>query len=135
MSGKEQPIGTALLICDQVISEETTNKKTLVGTFNNLTLPALPCTYAGLSVYASLTNGKGKVKVMLRCTSVENDQTLFVAPMDAEFPNPGHVSEFVFNLRNVQFTVPGIHCFELLVDDALILETRFTVNVDPKIGL
>ena len=117
------------MICDHVIAEQETNKKTLVGTFNNIKLPQVPGVYHAFSVFASLTNGQGAVRLILRCTSVTADQVQFEVAMDSQFPDPSHVAEFIFNLLNVPFSATGIHCLELIVDEEPILETRFTVNI------
>jgi len=131
MSGTEIPIGTALVLCDQVIAEEGTHKKTLVGTFNNIKVSALPCTYPAMAVFASLTNGRGLTRVTLRCTTVGDSKLQFELPLDVAMPDPGHVSELVFNLRNVALTVSGIYCLELCAAEEPLLETRFSVQLSP----
>ncbi|MBI1842162.1 MAG: hypothetical protein HYR88_15100 [Verrucomicrobia bacterium] len=133
MSGKEQPIGTALIICDHIITELGTNKKTLVGTFNNINGGALPVIQGMMSLFASLTNGQGRTKLLFRCTSVASGRTCFeFEERDVEFLHPNQVVEVVYNLKNLVFENPGVHCIELLVDGSHLMETRFNVTVQTQ---
>jgi hypothetical protein len=38
----EKPIGEALILCDQIITEAITNKKSLIGIFNFIAAPQFP---------------------------------------------------------------------------------------------
>ena len=62
----EKPICQALVVCDQIITDAATGKKTLVGIFNNLGASQFPCVHPRFCVYVALTNGHGEYTVELR---------------------------------------------------------------------
>ena len=126
---KETPLGQALLICDQIITDAETNKKSLIGVFNNLRAITFPAQHPHMSVFAAMTNGNGKMNATLRC-SVENHEVLNVSG-EIEFPNPNQIIELVFNLKGMVFPRPGLYTFELLCDGEFIIEKRFQVT---KVG-
>lgn len=120
----EKPIGMALVICDQIITEEKTQKKTLVGTFNRIHASEIPFTLPGMAVFVSLTNGKGEIPILLKCVSQETNEAVFQIKGKVTFPNPLHVHELVFNLKNVQFPHYGTYSFDLESENQFILGAR-----------
>ena len=128
MEAPSKPMGIALMLCDQVISEARTNKKSLIGVFNNIAASAFPCRHPRLCVFVSITGGHGKTKTDVRCVNEDNGTTLFGASGEVRFPHPNHVVEAVFEFNNVTFPGPGLYCIEVLGNDELVLQRRFTVR-------
>jgi hypothetical protein len=127
---REQPIGQALLVCDQIITDAPTNKKSLIGVFNNLMALSFPVLHPSMCVFAALTNGNGQMEATLRCT-VDAEEVM-KASGRIEFPDPNQVIELVFNLRGIVFPRPGMYTFELLCDGEFVIEKRFQVTkVEP----
>lgn len=123
----EQPMAQALLVCDHIIVEQGTNKKSLIGIFNTIASANFPMTHTRMSVFASLTNGRGSLPAMLRFVRVSDEKEIFSHKGQVEFPDPNQVIELVFNLVNTPFEEPGLYTFELLCDGDLLLEKRFNV--------
>jgi hypothetical protein len=128
----EQPMAQALVICDQIIEEAGTRKKSLVGVFNSIFASTFPVQHPKMCVYTSLTNGRGRLKIELRGVRVgeqgsEDKQFLSVSGT-IEFPDPNQVVEMLFNLNGVTFERPGLHTFELYCEGNLLLEKRFSVT-------
>src|SRR5438046_3092720 len=71
----EQPMAQALVICDQIIEEAGTHKKSLIGIFNSIFASTFPIQYSKMCVYASLTNGRGRVKMELRGVHVADEDS------------------------------------------------------------
>lgn len=80
-----------------------------------------------MTVYASLTNGRGEVPVVLRCVRVEDDHEVLSLAGAVRFPDPNQVIDLVFNLKGVPFERPGLYTFELLSNEIPLLEKRFNV--------
>jgi hypothetical protein len=118
----------ALIICDQMIEEAKTGKKSLIGIFNNIFSATFPAQHPKMCVYASLTNGRGPGSVELRCVNVETGQTLFKFGGGIVFSDPNEVVEMNFNLNLVPLDAPGLHSLELWFEDELLLEKRFSVT-------
>ena len=123
----ERPIAEALIICDEIINEAGTNKKSLIGTFNSILSDQYPMQHAKICVYAAMTNGQGEMSGELRCMRVDDQQMIFKASGTVQFADPNQVVEMSFNFRNIVFERPGLYTFELLAADELLLEKRFHV--------
>jgi len=130
MAASEKPIGIALVICDRVITDATTQEKTLVSTFNQILTRSFPCVHPRLSIFVALTNGRGTSEAEIRCLN-ESDQDHLVFGMKGSipFPDPNHVVEMNFQFNNVRFDKPGLHGVEFLCDGELVLQSRFQVTL------
>src|SRR5436305_596684 len=73
MSAQPKPVPMAIVICDQIIEDRLTGKKTLVGLFNSIAARSFPCTHATMSVFVSLTEGRGKYKLAGDWRSVQGN--------------------------------------------------------------
>ena len=127
----ETPIVQALLVCDQVITDEQTKRKSLINILNHIHGKALPLTFPRLTVFATLTNGNGQMTVELRCAKVDTDVAIFGAKGPLVFPNPNAVVDLVFQLNNLSFKEPGAYAFMLYCNEDLVAERRFAVKLAP----
>jgi hypothetical protein len=123
----EQPMAQALVICDSIIDDIGTRKKSLIGIFSVINAAVFPVQHPSMTVYASLTNGRGEVPVVLRCVRVEDDHEVLSLAGAVRFPDPNQVIDLVFNLKGVPFERPGLYTFELLSNEIPLLEKRFNV--------
>lgn len=122
-----KPMGLALCICESVITEAITNRKTLVGMFNHLGSIAFPVMVPKLCVFVSVTGGHGAVNSIVRCVNEDTGEKVFEVPGVLNFKDPNDVAEANFQFHNVPFAKPGLYCIELLFDDALILARQFRI--------
>ena len=123
----EKPIAEALILCDEIINEAGTNKKSLIGTFNSIVAGNFPTQHPKMCVYAAMTNGQGTLRTELRCTRVDGQREVFRAAQTVQFMDPNQVIEMGFSFRNVPFEEPGLYAFELLAGDEMLMEKRFSV--------
>ena len=65
-----------MLVCDNVITEAGTNKKTLVGVFDHWNLPAIPANVPPFWVYARLTDAEGKYIFDLKFIYLDGEKRL-----------------------------------------------------------
>ncbi len=117
----EEPMGLALVVCDTVIEDRQSGKKSLIGLFDRLHAPVFPCMHPGLSVLVTLTNVAGEMPCEVACRHSEGGETAFAAKGRMKFPDPGRVVELVFNFTAVRFPKPGRYELQLLVDEMLIM--------------
>lgn len=131
----ERPLALALILCDQIITDVGTYKKSLIGAFNSVMAEHLPVVFPRMAVYAALTNGQGETTAALRCVAMEThdgtDRTLWEVAAPICFNNPNQVVEICFDLNRITFELPGLHSLELYCMDDLLMERRFNVNVSP----
>ncbi len=133
MTGKKpKPALDTIIVCDEIIRDETTKKLTLVNIFNNVNGTKFPLSLRKVVVFVSLTGGRGAVEGELRL--VKADQVPGTGPLvqtkgPINFPNPLSVVEIAFNLMNVTFHKPGKYSFEFLADGQLVGSKRFNVQL------
>jgi hypothetical protein len=128
MAALDKPIGIALIICDRVITDAVTQEKTLVSTFNQISAPSFPCVHSRMTIFVSVTNGRGTTDAAIKCVNESDEgETVFGMKGVIPFTDPNHVVEMSFQFNNVTFTKPGLHCIEFLCNGELILQSRFKV--------
>jgi hypothetical protein len=117
-----------MIICDMVIDDRISGKKSLVGLFDAIATTALPCTVNELHVFLALTEGYGSRKARLRCIKASTDDELFSMEQDVRFPDPLTVVEINCDFRGCEFPEAGEYRFQLYVDDTLLCERKFHVS-------
>ena len=127
MAGKPTPSGLAIVVCDQIIEDKATNKKSLIGIFNNIASQTFPCRHPQLSVFVSLTEGHGNYDARLRIANEEAGTTVTEVKGQIQLPDVNLVAELAFNFLGLEFASPGLYSIEFYCDDALVLERRFHV--------
>jgi hypothetical protein len=127
MSDKPSPIGLAIVICDQIIEDKLTGKKSLIGIFNQIGAQSFPCRHPQVCVFVSLTDGRGQCVARLRIIHDESNHVVAEVNGQIQFPDVHTVVELNFNLVGLTFPEPGVYSIEFYCDDSLVLERRFRV--------
>jgi hypothetical protein len=122
------PTGLAIVVCDQIIEDKHTHKKSLIGIFNNIASSSFPCRHPQVCVFVSLTEGRGTSTARLRIINEETGQAVADVNGQIQFPDIHSVVELVFNLVGLMFPQPGLYSIEFYCDDTLVLERRFHVT-------
>ncbi len=122
----------ALLLCDTVITDAMTGKKTLVGIFNSIGASKFPHIVPQINVFASLTNIEGETEVKIRLIA-GNNNVVFDLPAKVPFKNPLDAPELVFNLQNLKFPSPGAFELQLLAGGKVAASRLLVVSeIKPK---
>ena len=125
MANNEKPLGIAIVICEKVITEERTNNKTLVSTFNIIGAKNFPCRHPRMAAYVTLTNAFGERDICLAMKLGE--EKVFELKGRVTFNDPNHVVELIFNIHDCLFPLAGRYCFEVTSDGEFVFDTRFHV--------
>src|SRR5882724_673974 len=128
MSDQPIPSGVAIVVCDLIIEDKLTSKKSLIGIFNQIATQDFPYRHPQISVFVSLTEGRGQCAARLRIIHDESDHVVAEVKGNIEFPDVHAVFELSFNLVGLVFPQPGTYSIEFYCDDALVLERRFNVT-------
>jgi hypothetical protein len=124
---KPSPLGLAIVVCDQIIEDKHTNKKSLIGIFNQIATNSFPCRHPKMCVFVSLTEGRGSCAARLRIAHEQRQDAVAEVKGQIHFPDIHAVVELNFDLVGLVFPQPGLYAIEFYCDDALILERRFHV--------
>jgi len=128
MSEKPSPAGLAIVVCDQIIEDKLTHKKSLIGIFNQIAAGKFPCQHSRLAVFVSLTEGRGVCAARLRIAHEETGHVVAEVKGQIQFPDIHAVLELNFDMVGLVFPQPGLYSIEFYCDDALVLERRFHVT-------
>lgn len=124
------PKANAMLICDYVITETGTNKKSLIGIFENIGASKFPCRHDSLSIYVKLTEANGEYKFHLELVDLAGDKVVETAEMPHGLcsDNPLKTHELVFNLRGLKFEHPGDYEFRIYANRNIFGQKSFRVS-------
>ena len=121
MSGNQpNPIVKAFLVCDQIIHDVQSGKKSVIGIFQDVRAERFPAVHPTLWIYANLTNGHGSYQFEIRLLDAKNRILGSGAPPKIDIPSPLQTIEFAAKLRNVQLPEPGTYVFELRANDEVV---------------
>jgi hypothetical protein len=123
------PTLVSLLICDQVIDDRMTKKKSAIGLFNTILVPALPTRLQQLAVMATLTEITARTPLRLRLVRDDDNTVLMQTRGHVEAPNPLAMVDLVFAMQGVPIANAGQYAFELHSGDELLGRRRFQVVV------
>jgi len=128
MMDKPAPVGLAIVICDQIIEDKLTNKKSLIGIFNQINTQNFPCQHPQVGVFVAITEGRGTCAAKLRIVHDESNHVVAEVNGTIQFQDVNAVVELPFNMVGLVFPEPGVYAIEFYCDDALVLERRFHVS-------
>ena len=127
-----RPSVKAILICDQVIHEMGTNKKSLIGIFEQIHAAKFPLRYPKISVYVNMTDAHGKYSLELRLLDPEGKQLGSGKTPEVEIDSPLRTCEFALQIQNLRFQMEGKHEFQIFANDDLLATKSFGVRLAKK---
>jgi len=124
-----------MLICDYVITEHETGKKSLIGIFETINARQFPIVHNALSVYVKLTDANGNYKFQLDLVDLQNDHVLNKCeiPNELQITNPLKSSELVFNLHGLKFPHLGEYEFRIYANGRIFGQKSFLVSEIKKV--
>ncbi|MDD4956603.1 MAG: hypothetical protein PHH49_03805 [Candidatus Omnitrophica bacterium] len=125
-----RPLINAMLICDRVITEAGTNKKSLIGIFGNINAYKFPCVHPFLAVYIKFTDAKGPYDFRLELVDLESGKVVGEGciPDPIKIENPLETHDIVFNLAALRFAHPGKYEFRIYANEEICGQKSFFVN-------
>jgi hypothetical protein len=126
------PSVLATLLCDWIIVEQGTAKKTLVGLFDSLNSSSFP-TLRPIGFYARLTDLEGHYHFTLRIVRLDGEKEELMAGAEFEYKadDPLGILEIALNLPSVPFTTPGRYEFQLYTEDIYVGRAVLNVATQP----
>ncbi len=127
-----KPSVQAFLVCDSVIHDRWTGKKSLIGTFTHLWAPRFPCQHHQLGVYFCLTDAEGPYEFELRLVYLDQDQLIGTASLSSVvLKDRLQIQDFGVNLPSLVFPGPGRYEFRLLANGHFVTQKDFNVIHQP----
>jgi len=124
-----RPSVKAVLICDQIIQEAMTNKKSLIGIFEDIHVTQFPCRYPRIAVYTNLTDAHGSYSLEVRLLGAQDGSEVGRARTPpVTIDSPLRTCEFALQIQNLVFQKPGLYEFQILANDELLATKSFHVK-------
>lgn len=115
------PMGLSLVVCDTIIEDKLTGKKSLIGLFDRIHARVFPCVHATMAVFVSLTSGHGKYPCEILCRHSDGKTIAFSAKGEIVMPEPSRVVDLVFRLNGVRFPKSGTYWLHFLADEMPVM--------------
>src|SRR5947207_1192693 len=94
----QRPAAIGLMLCDQVLFEQGTQKPSLIGIFTGMPVEGFPAR-TRFDAFAALTDGLGTGIIDLIVTRMETDKEIGVQSRELTFPDPLHMVHLRFRFR------------------------------------
>lgn len=121
------PTLVSLLLCEQILDDKITNKKSAIGLFNTILVSRVPNALQQIVVLLSLTELRAQVGLELRLVRDSDNTVLFNGTREVAAPNPLAVVDLVFILHGIRIESLGQYAFEILANGELLGRRRFQV--------
>ena len=130
-----KPSVQAFLVCDSVIVDSQTGKKSLIGTFTHLWAPRFPCQHHQMGIYFCLTDAEGVYEFELRLVYLDQDAIVGKATLSPfTIKNRLEIHDFGVNIPSLVFPGPGRYEFRLYANGFFITPKDFNVIQQDRPG-
>ena len=126
--GTPNPSLNALLVCDTVIVDQATKKKSIIGAFTDIWADHFPTVHQRMAVYFSLTDAEGDYQMTLRIVNSDADSMIGEATFSIRVGDKLAISDFGIELPPVPFAKAGRYECQLYADKALLGRREFRVG-------
>lgn len=115
------PVIKAFLVCDKVIQDAQTGKKSLIGLFHEIKANTFPTVHHELWIYANLTDAHGHYVFEIRFVNASDANRVVghSQPSPITIPGPLQTTELSALLRRVALPGPGTYEFQLIANGEL----------------
>lgn len=109
----------SILLCDMVIEDKRTNKKSLIGTFNDILAATIPASHPCMYLVVSLTNCRHEHDLQIEISrfvpETAEPESLLRLNGKVHAKNPLQVIDLVFELHGLPLKGYGCHTIDLTV--------------------
>ena len=123
-----KPIIHAFLVCDTIIIDSLTGKKSIIGAFTHLWAKRFPCQHPLVGVYFSFIFAEGRYAFEIQLVYLDQDQIVgkgSLPPIDIS--NRLTTQDFGVNIPYLVFPGPGRYEFRLYANGHFITQKDFQV--------
>ena len=136
MTDSPTPSIQAFLVCDSVIEDSLTKKKSLIGLFTHLQAMTFPFQHHQLGLYFCMTDAEGTYHFDIDLMHVNTDQLVCRASLpDIVIGDRLQIADCGINVPALLFPSPGRYEFRLRMNGRVIAQKDFSViQVTPPAG-
>jgi hypothetical protein len=123
----QRPSAISLMLCDQVIFEQGTQKPYLLGVFTGVAADSFPTVPQRFDIFVALSDGQGRVPMTLSVVHLDTGLEVYSQKLTVRFPDPLRVVNLRFRIRQLILDEPGTYLFALMIDDQELAARRVRV--------
>jgi hypothetical protein len=106
----QRPSAVSLMLCDQAVFEQGTQKPYLLGVFTGIAVERFPTPPQRLDAFAALTDGQGDVTMTLSVVHLDTNHESYTETRGLHFPDPLGIMNVRFRIRRLIFDAPACTC-------------------------
>lgn len=124
------PIPTLLsfIVCDTVIHDAVTQKKTIVGIFDRIQSPAAPFPINSVGLYAKMVEGSGQYSIKVRMVNLKDESPVMEISTNVNWIAPELPLELGMNFHGIPIKDFGTYEFQLFANDIYIGRAMITAD-------
>jgi hypothetical protein len=123
-----RPAARSLLICEQVIVEETTHNVSLINCSTVWIADSFPSERMKFAIFCALIDGQGNIRLDVQISRRDNLDMIFERTFPILIHDRQQEVRFIFRSRECTFPVAGGYEVALFADGEPIATTAFTVR-------
>jgi hypothetical protein len=129
-TAKPAPTCKAILLCDDVIRDETTHKTSVIGIFDTFYLPSLPGPTSPCKIFLLLADAVGRYSITAEVHDTKRGVVLFRSPGSGEFASPGKTTkgELWLPVSALPFDAAGAYDLVVFADKTEVGRVQFKVR-------
>jgi len=124
------PLPVAILLCDQVITESNTGKKSLIGVFDRIAANSFPIVHGRAAIYIRMADAEGSYDVEIQYVKVCTQDVLNQATgrVEAHGIDRYRETDFAIPIGAIEIPEPGEYEFRVLLNGRFFQRARFTAE-------
>jgi len=129
------PRATALIICERIIQDVNTNRKSVIDIFDMVIVPQLPVIVARMSIYAAIARGTKDISEFLLGLYTPLGEAIVRSLLNVSDWGNGH-AEFALPVDGIPITSSGAYDLRLFFVyhgvDHVLSQRNFVVQIAPQ---
>lgn len=119
---ESRPIPTllAFIVCDTIIQDAATQKRTLVGVFDHVNSAVAPFVLNSVGLYAKMVEGVGKYNFRIRLVNLRDEAPVLEIGIAGDWKDPDFPMELGVNFGGIPIAEFGTYEFQLYADDVFL---------------
>jgi hypothetical protein len=119
------PVLQAIVMADNVYTDERTRKKIIAGTFDTMWASTFPGAFGRkVQAYIAIRNVRGEVPLTLRYVDLQSNEALFEMEGTIESDDPLKPFELIVEIPGLPMPHVGVYALEVLSNDVSIGSLR-----------
>ncbi|MBI3844764.1 MAG: hypothetical protein HY292_09020 [Planctomycetes bacterium] len=120
------PVLDGIILCDQIIEDRLSGKKSIIGIFQEILAAKFPCVHPCMWIYAAISDAEGDFEFELRLLEGESLNRISSSRTSKiRIANRLQRTEIQIRMDGLPLKKPGQYVFQILANGELMAEKPF----------